>query len=72
MMKKNKKAELNKLPKTLFVYQNEDDPTFPWLDAQETIEEAADKQARIVGVYELKELRHVRLEVTEQIITTPV
>lgn len=60
------------LPKTVYVrwYEEGDDQ---WLTAEESIEGHAEKnETRLVGVYELKEVVSVELEVKERIISKTV
>lgn len=59
-----------KLPKILYVYKDHDpiDIDEGWFMTGETIRDCADITGpRIVGVYELKELKKVSLEVKEEL-----
>jgi hypothetical protein len=51
------------LPKKIFVYKK-DEYDFEWLSAEETAEACAGKnEKRLVGIYELKEMISVSLDV---------
>lgn len=57
------------LPKTIYVYRNSDGDDVEWLSAEESTDACASKgETRLVGVYELKELLNVSLEVREDLI----
>ena len=56
------------LPKTIYVFRN-NDGDMDWLSAEESTDACAAKgETRLVGVYELKELLNVSLEVREDVI----
>jgi hypothetical protein len=64
---------MNILPKTVFVHRMQDSDDYEWLSAEESANDCADpNNTRIVGVYELKEVISVRMEVKQEIITEKV
>ncbi len=59
------------LPKQIFVRWEGDDDA-PFLAAEQTEADAADREERIIGVYELKEVHAVKLVTTTRTVVKRV